>query len=263
MNKKSEPVLQMRGISKHFGGIQALQNIDLDLYQGEILGLVGDNGAGKSTLIKIATGVYTPDSGEIFVRGKKTKIDNPIKARHMGIQVVHQTMALIDELNAWQNFFLCTEPYTPLIKGFLCVLKNKFMRSETERVLAEKLNISIPDLDLPVYYRSGGQKQAIAIGRAVYQQNINTLILDEPTAALGPEESERTLQLVRTLRDQGIGIIIITHNIDQVMYFADRIMVLWRGQHVGTCNPKEVSKNHIIHLIMGSKEVVTNTKNNN
>ena len=246
-----EPFVELKNITKRFGGLMALGGVSLDVHPGEVLAIVGDNGAGKSTLIKILSGVYSATSGSIVVGGREVTINTPNDARELGIETVHQSLGLVDTLNAWENFFLGNEIHKSYLGGFLRVLDNKTMRIEAERTLKEKLNMVIPDAHRPVYFRSGGQKQAIAIGRTLYHQDVKLLVLDEPTAALGPEESDRILQLVRDLRDNGLAIIMISHNIDQVVDVADRAAVFWRGRVMGTVDPKTTGHTAIVEMIMG------------
>lgn len=253
------PLFSMRGIHKHFGGLQALVDVNLTLNPGEVLGLVGDNGAGKSTLIKVATGVYQPNSGSMNLEGKPVALDDPSVAKKIGIQCVHQSLALADTLGAPENLFLGNELTKSWFGGLFKVLDNNLMRREAAKTLYETLEVELPNPDQPVYYRSGGQKQAIAIARALYNENLKILILDEPTAALGPEETEKTLELVRKLRDKGYGIILVSHNIEEVIDYTDRIMVLWRGQKMGERASKDSSKSDIIQMIMGAKEDAAET----
>lgn len=246
------PLFRMKGISKNFGGLKALVDVDLTLNAGEVLALVGDNGAGKSTLIKVATGVYQPNAGKVSINGQDVSLSNPAIAKKLGIQCVHQTLALADTLGAPENLFLGNELTKSWFGGWIKVLDNKLMRKESARMLRETLDVELPNPDQPVYFRSGGQKQSIAIARALYNEDLKLIILDEPTAALGPEETEKTLELVRKMRDRGLGIILISHNLEEVMAYADRIMVLWRGQKIGERLAADTSRSEILQMIMGS-----------
>ncbi|GFE52376.1 sugar ABC transporter ATP-binding protein [Roseobacter cerasinus] len=247
-----QPVVSMRGISKRFGGVRALENVDLDAYPGEVLAIVGDNGAGKSTLIKILTGVYQPTEGEIFVDGERVEMANHADAAKMGIDAVYQTLALADHLDPPANMFLGNE----LTKKFLgfTILDNKKMRDETERVLMERLGVRLRSLDASTDSLSGGQRQAVAIARAVYHEGLRVLVMDEPTAALGPQETARTLKLIKTLKAQGLAVILISHSLDDVFEVSDRVHVQRRGQCVGVALTAESSTQEVLGMIVGAKE---------
>ena len=206
-----QPLVRMRGITKRFGGVTALQNVDLDAYAGEVLAIVGDNGAGKSTLIKVLTGVYQPTEGEITLDGQAVEFANHADAIELGIDAVYQTLALADHLDPAANMFLGNELTTSFMG--ITVLDNKRMRSETERVLMERLGVRLKSLDAPTESVSGGQRQAVAIARAVYSENLRVLVMDEPTAALGPQETARTLKLIQALKEQGLAVILISCSI--------------------------------------------------
>jgi len=249
-----EPLLVMKGITKDFGGLRALDKVDMELYPGEVLGLVGDNGAGKSTLIKILTGVFHPTEGEIFLEGKPVKVDSRQQAKELGLEALYQNLALIDSLHAYGNVFLGNEIRKPFLGGMFRFLDNRKMRKEAERVLHERLGIKLYRTDEPVHNLSGGQRQSIAICRAIYREHIKILVLDEPMAALGQAESKRTLDLIRTIRDQGIAQIVISHNLEHIFSACDRIMVLRGGRHVGTRKREETTKQEILGLIIGAEE---------
>ena len=223
----AEPLVKMRGITKRFGGVTALSNVDLDAYAGEVLAIVGDNGAGKSTLIKVLTGVYQPTEGEMWLDGQPVAFANHAEAAAMGVDAVYQTLALADHLDPAANMFLGNE-LTRSVMG-LTFLDNKRMKSETERVLRERLGVRLKSLDAPTESLSGGQRQAVAIARAVYHEDLRVLVMDEPTAALGPQETARTLRLIETIKAQGIAVILISHALDDVFEVSDRIHVQRRG----------------------------------
>lgn len=248
----AQPLVQMRGITKRFGGVTALQDVDLDAYAGEVLAIVGDNGAGKSTLIKILTGVYQPSSGEISVDGAPVAFSNHAEAIEMGIDAVYQTLALADHLDPAANMFLGNE----LTRKFLgiTILDNKKMRSETERVLLERLGVKLKSLDAPTESLSGGQRQAVAIARAVYHDGLRVLVMDEPTAALGPQETARTLKLIEAVKAQGIAVILISHSLDDVFQVSDRVHVQRRGQCVGVVKAADSSTQEVLGMIIGAKE---------
>ena len=248
----SEPIVSMHGISKKFGGVVALDNVDLAAYAGEVLAIVGDNGAGKSTLIKVLTGVYQPTSGDIRLDGKLFAMSSHSDAIENGIDAVYQTLALADHLEPAANMFLGNE----LTKKFMGItlLDNKKMRAETERVLLERLGVRLRSLDAPTDSLSGGQRQAVAIARAVYHEGLRVLVMDEPTAALGPQETARTLKLIKSLREQGLAVILISHSLDDVFEVADRVHVQRRGQCVGVVDTANSSTQEVLGLIVGAEE---------
>ncbi|MEL6425288.1 MAG: ATP-binding cassette domain-containing protein [Pseudomonadota bacterium] len=248
----TEPLVKMRGITKRFGGVTALSNVDLDAYAGEVLAIVGDNGAGKSTLIKILTGVYQPTEGEMFLDGAPVSFASHADAIELGIDAVYQTLALADHLDPAANMFLGNE-LTKTVLG-ITVLDNKRMRQETERVLMERLGVRLKSLDAATESLSGGQRQAVAIARAVYHQGLRVLVMDEPTAALGPQETARTLKLIQTLKAQGLVVILISHSLDDVFEVSDRIHVQRRGQRVGVVKTAESTTQEVLGLIVGAEE---------
>ncbi|MEM8958537.1 MAG: ATP-binding cassette domain-containing protein [Pseudomonadota bacterium] len=248
----TEPLVKMRGITKRFGGVTALSNVDLDAYAGEVLAIVGDNGAGKSTLIKVLTGVYQPTEGEIFLDGAPVSFASHAEAIEMGIDAVYQTLALADHLDPAANMFLGNE-LTKNVLG-MTFLDNRRMRNETERVLMERLGVKLKSLDAPTESLSGGQRQAVAIARAVYHEGLRVLVMDEPTAALGPQETARTLKLIRTVKEQGLAVILISHSLDDVFEVSDRVHVQRRGQCVGVVKTAESSTQDVLGLIVGAEE---------
>ena len=248
----TEPLVKMRGITKRFGGVTALSNVDLDAYAGEVLAIVGDNGAGKSTLIKILTGVYQPTRGDMFLDGQPISFAGHAEAIELGIDAVYQTLALADHLDPAANMFLGNE-LTRSMFG-LTLLDNKRMRAETERVLMERLGVSLKSLDAPTESLSGGQRQAVAIARAVYHEGLRVLVMDEPTAALGPQETARTLKLIQTLKQQGLAVILISHSLDDVFEVSDRVHVQRRGQCVAVVKTRQSSTQEVLGLIVGAEE---------
>ena len=239
----TDPLVELRGISKTFGGVHALENVDVDLVAGEVMGLLGHNGAGKSTLIKVLSGVYPADQGEIRVAGKPVRIEFTRDAKALGIETIYQNLALAENLDAVANLFLGRERYTRF--GFL---DEEAMEHETRRML-DRMKLRLPSLRNEVSRLSGGQRQAIAIGRAVYF-DAKVLIMDEPTAALGPEETAKVGELVRELKNQGIGIFLISHDIHDVFDLADRITVLSHGRVVGTVQTADVTKDDVLSMII-------------
>lgn len=247
------PLVQMRNITKRFGGVTALSNVDLEARAGEVLAIVGDNGAGKSTLIKILTGVYQPTDGEIFLDGNKVTYSNHADAIDLGIDAVYQTLALADHLDPAANMFLGNE-LTRKVMG-IPILDNKRMKAETERVLMDRLGVQLKSLDAPTESLSGGQRQAVAIARAVYHEGLRVLVMDEPTAALGPQETARTLKLIQSLKAQGLAVILISHSLDDVFEVSDRIHVQRRGQRVGVVKTKDSTIQDVLGMIVGAEEV--------
>lgn len=246
------PIIEMRGITKRFGGVTALQNVDLIARAGEVLAIVGDNGAGKSTLIKVLTGVYQPTEGQVYLDGQTVSFANHADAIALGIDAVYQTLALADHLDPAANMFLGNELTTKFMG--LTLLDNKKMRAETERVLLERLGVTLRSLDAPTDSLSGGQRQAVAIARAVYHEGLRVLVMDEPTAALGPQETARTLKLIKSLREQGLAVILISHSLDDVFEVADRVHVQRRGRCVGVVETANSSTQEVLGLIVGAEE---------
>jgi len=244
------PVVTMNGVTKRFGGLTALDNVDLEAYAGEVLAIVGDNGAGKSTLIKILTGVYQPTLGSIELDGKPFSMSSHSDAIDAGIDAVYQNLAIADHLTPPQNLFLGSE-LTRSVFGFR-ILDNKRMKAEAARTLNDRLGVQLNNLDVATESLSGGQRQAVAIARAVRHNNLRVLVMDEPTAALGPQETARTLQLIKTLRDQGLAVIVISHSLDEVFEISDRIHVQRRGQRVGVVHTARTNNEEVLSMIVGT-----------
>jgi simple sugar transport system ATP-binding protein len=244
---EEQPVVKMEGISKNFGAIKALDGVTIILQRGEVLGIVGDNGAGKSTLIKILSGVYQPDKGEIYFDGKKVAFNSPIDARKMGIETIYQDLALVDDLSIYHNIFLAKEQFlntTPVVR----FLDNKKMKTRAGGFLKD-LEIDIPEINAKARLLSGGQRQAIAIARSVYF-SAKLLIMDEPTAALGVVETKRVLDLIENLKKRrDVGIIIIAHNLAHVLLVADRVLILSRGRVIAEREAKETNIDDITEII--------------
>ncbi|MFO1350479.1 MAG: ATP-binding cassette domain-containing protein [Gammaproteobacteria bacterium] len=250
MVNDSSAILAVRGVSKRFGGVHALENVSFDLAPGEVLAIAGDNGAGKSTLIKIVSGVYQPDAGEIFYDGQKAVMDNPRAARALGIETIYQDLALADNLDIGANVFLGREPSHRWL-GLLPAIDRKRMRAAAREAL-EMLDIDIapPKLAQPVRNLSGGQRQAVAIGRAIYWK-ARVLIMDEPTAALGVPEQRKVIELIRGLKRQNVAVIFISHNLGDIFAVADRILVLRRGQTAGERTKTTTDGDEIVRLMVG------------
>ena len=243
-------VLAVRGATKRFGGVLALDDVDLDVRRGEVLALLGDNGAGKSTLIKCMSGVHRLDSGSVEMDGAEVSIHSPRDARALGIETVYQDLALFDNLSPIDNFYAGRELAGPLwMPRSLRVLRRGQMRSATDEVL-NRLQVGLPDLSSAVGLMSGGQRQAVAVSRAAAFAS-KVVILDEPTAALGVRESRKVLDLILRLRDQGMAIVVVSHAMDHVMEVADRAVVLRRGRKVGELIPSTDTYHQIVSLIVG------------
>lgn len=239
------PVLELRGVSKRFGAVQALSNVNLDVYSGEVMGLVGDNGAGKSTLIKSVAGIHPIDAGEIWFEGKQVHIQNPKDATDLGIQTVYQDLALCDNLDVVSNLFLGREQTNTL------PLDEVGMEKRSIEVL-RTLSISIPSVRTIVASLSGGQRQSVAISRSV-MWNSKLVILDEPTAALGVLQSHQVLELIRNLRQQGLAVIVISHNLADVFEVVDRISVLHLGRNNGVYDVRGTSREQVVAAITGAE----------
>lgn len=248
----TEPILKVDGISKHFGGLTALDNVSLEVHPGEVVALLGDNGAGKSTLIKCVSGVYRPDDGEIFFNGMPMSNASPAQVREMGIETIYQDLALAENLDVGANVFLGREP-TKRFMGMIPVTDDDYMRKEAAKVL-ERLDIHIPSLRQKLVNLSGGQRQAVAIARAIYW-NTKLVIMDEPTAALGVPEQRKVLSLVKNLRAEGIPVIIISHTMSDVMEVADRMLVMLRGRMVGNIPREEATVELLVKYIIGGAEL--------
>ncbi len=241
------PLVELRNISISFGGVRAVDDVSVDLYPGEVVGLLGHNGAGKSTLIKCLSGAYQADSGEIFVNGERATITNPRDARAYNIETIYQTLALADNLDAASNLFLGRELTTRM-----GLVDDGAMEAETRRIMG-RLNPNFRKFADPVSALSGGQRQSVAIARAVYF-NARILIMDEPTAALGPQETQMVGELIAELKKQGIGIFLISHDIHDVMDLCDRISVMKNGQLVGTERVQDVTDDDILGMIILGKK---------
>ena len=247
MTNRGTPLVELRDISIAFGGIKAVDHVSVDLYPGEVVGLLGHNGAGKSTLLKCLSGAYKADSGDILINGEKAEISNPRDARHYNIETIYQTLALADNLDAASNLFLGRELVGP--GGFL---NDAAMEAETRKIMG-RLNPNFRKFNVPVSALSGGQRQSVAIARAVYF-NAKILIMDEPTAALGPHETQMVAELIQELKKQGLGIFLIEHDLHAVMELCDRAVVMKNGQRVGTVNVNEVTDDDILGMIIMGKK---------
>jgi D-xylose transport system ATP-binding protein len=241
------PLLEMRNIRVAFGGVHAVDNVTIDLHEGEVMGLVGGNGAGKSTLIRTLSGAHRADSGQILIDGEPRAITNPRDAKALNIECIYQTLALADNVDAPANVFLGRE-----ITNAVGVLDDGAMEDATRKVMA-RLNPNFKRFTTPVKSLSGGQRQAVAIARAVYF-NARIMIMDEPTAALGPAETAQVRDLIRQLKNEGIGIFLISHDIHDVFDLSDRISVMYHGRLVDTVDQAAVTPDDVLAMIILGKK---------
>ena len=243
MTNTQNPLVELRNIEIAFGGIKAVDDVSVDLYPGEVVGLLGHNGAGKSTLIKCLSGAYKKDAGEVLINGQTVEINNPRDARSYNIETIYQTLALADNLDAASNLFLGREIVTK--SGMLDEAK---MEAETRKIMA-RLNPNFRKFNEPVSALSGGQRQSVAIARAVYF-NAKILIMDEPTAALGPHETQMVAELIQELKKEGLGIFLIDHDVHAVKQLCDRAAVMKNGQLVGVVKVDEVTEDDLLAMII-------------
>jgi D-xylose transport system ATP-binding protein len=241
------PLVEMRNINVSFGGVRAVDNVSIDLQPGEVSGLVGGNGAGKSTLMRVLSGAHPANSGEILIDGEPRVISNPRDAKAFNIETIYQTLALADNIDAPGNVFLGRE-----VTSFWGNLDDSAMEDATRKVMG-RLNPSFTRFAAPVESLSGGQRQAVAIARAVHF-NARILIMDEPTAALGPAETAQVRDLIRQLKNEGIGIFLISHDIHDVFDLSDRISVMYHGRLVGTVNKDDVTADDVLAMIILGKK---------
>jgi simple sugar transport system ATP-binding protein len=245
---EAAPLLEVRGLSKNFGAVQALRDFSMTVRAGEVVALAGDNGAGKTTVIKAVSGVYRPSAGEIFLRGEPVHFGSPQEARDRGIETIYQDLALADNLSIGANIFLGREPMRRAL-GLIPVLDRRRMAEAAKKTMA-LLDFHVSRMEAPVSNFSGGQRQAVAIGRAVYW-DAQILIMDEPTAALGVPEQRKVLTLIRQLRAQGRGVIFISHNLQDIFAVADRIVVLRRGVQAGERRIADTSHDEVVRMMVG------------
>lgn len=254
MIEEATPVVEMRNIKKNFGAVQALRGVDLVLHHNEVLGLVGDNAAGKSTLMKVLSGAYMPDGGEIFIEGKRTHIASPMDARRLGVEMVYQDFALANNLDVSSNVFLGREAVRARL-GPIALMDKHQMEQETQRLL-DRLKIDISSVRLKVESLSGGQRQSVAICRAT-AFNPTVTIMDEPTAALSVAAIDKVLDLVRELKAQGSSIIIISHRLEDIYQVSDRMIVLRQGRKVTDCPVAEdlrTFRERVVAYMIGARD---------
>ncbi len=240
----SAPIVAVEGISKRFGHVTALEDVALSLYAAEVLAIVGDNGAGKSTFVSILAGVNQPDSGHIYVDGERVRIEHPSKAHHLGIVTVFQDLALVNDRDVAANIFLGREPTWAGL-----VVNRKRMLKEATDVIAH-LRVGLPDVRTPVRLLSGGQRQAVAVARAIVRGASRVVIMDEPTAALGVKEARQVGELIRGLRAQGRSVLLISHNIDSVFDLADRVAVFRLGRLIADRAIAATTRDEVVSLIV-------------
>jgi simple sugar transport system ATP-binding protein len=245
-------LLEVRGVTKRFGGLVAVNDVSMGVRAGEVVGLLGDNGAGKSTLIKVISGVYQAEEGKILFQDREVQIASPMDALAMGIETIYQDLALAENLNTPANIFLGREKMKRVL-GFLNVLDHPYMHAESRKVL-EKLDILIPSLRNRIRALSGGQRQAVAISRSIYW-DAKFLIMDEPTAALGVAEQKKVIDTINLLKSHGIGIIVISHQMHDVFQVADRLVIMRRGEKVAERITRETTADEIVSLIVGAETV--------
>ena len=240
------PILELKGISKRFGAVQALDGVDFEVYTGEVVALVGDNGAGKSTLIKTIAGINLPDSGEIYFEGQQVSVHGPRDVARLGIATVYQDLALCDNLDVVANLFLGREELSTVPP----VLKEEDMERRAVEVL-KSLSVKLPGVRTPIAALSGGQRQSVAVSRSVMWA-AKVVLLDEPTAALGVAQTKQVLELIRRLKEQGLGVVVISHNLADVFEVCDRIVVLRLGKRIGDFKVAEATREQVVSAITGA-----------
>ncbi|MCL4560509.1 MAG: ATP-binding cassette domain-containing protein [Chloroflexi bacterium] len=245
------PILELKGISKRFGAVQALKDVNFEVFTGEVVGLVGDNGAGKSTLIKCISGIYPIDAGEIFFEGKPVTITGPKDVGRLGIETVYQDLALCDNLDVVANLYLGREAINQNVHPLVSPLNEVKMEKRAIEVL-KTLSVKLPSPRRVVASLSGGQRQSVAVARAV-MWNSRVVLLDEPTAALGVAQSRMVLDLILQLKKQGLGVVVISHNLADIFEVVDRIIVLRLGRRVGTFMAGSTSREQIVSAITGAE----------
>ena len=248
--QQREPMLRVHQLVKRFGGLTAVNHVDLDVYPGEVVGLVGDNAAGKSTLIKCISGVYQPEEGEIYFEGKRVHFSRPIDARNAHIETIYQDLALAGNLNVGANIFMGREITKRYLGGLIKTLDEEYMLAESRKLL-DQLKINIPDFTQEIETLSGGQRQAVAIARAVYWQ-AKLMIMDEPTNNLGVVEQHQVRELVQELKSQQVPVILISHTLPDVFAVSDRIVVMHRGHKVTEKITSETDSQEIVQYMVGA-----------
>jgi simple sugar transport system ATP-binding protein len=246
----AEPLLEARGIVKSFGRVHALRGADFTVYPGEVVALIGDNGAGKSTLVKTLSGVHMPDAGEIFFDGRPVVLSSPTAARELGIETVYQDLALAPDLESSANLFLGREQMRGGLLGKLGFVDNAAMRKRTQEAFST-LGVGVQDVEAPVAYFSGGQRQGVAVARAVTWAS-KVVFMDEPTAALGVVQTRRVLELIRRVRETGLSVVLISHNMPDVLAVSDRVEVLRLGERVAQFKTAETTMEALVGAMTGA-----------
>jgi D-xylose transport system ATP-binding protein len=248
MTDSTNTLIDIRGVSKAFGGVHAVEGVSINLFAGEVVALLGHNGAGKSTLMKMLAGAFPIDSGEIRINGEAARIENPSDSQNLGVETIYQTLALADNLDSIANLFLGRELKTKW--GTL----DDFAMEKAAREVFRQLNPNFKNIRVPVRSLSGGQRQVVAISRAIYFK-AKALIMDEPCAALGPEETRMVHELVRKLKAAGVGIFLISHDMPDVFGLSDRLCVMKNGKTVGTYRTADVTEDEVLGMIIAGKKV--------
>jgi D-xylose transport system ATP-binding protein len=252
MNEPSKtPILELHGISKRFGAIQALSNVDFEVYSGEVVGLVGDNGAGKSTLVKVISGVYLPDSGKYIFEGKEVIVNKPKDATNLGVETVYQDLALCDNLDVVANLYLGREQIQQGLSKVFRSINEVSMEENAIRLLGE-LHVKLPSVRNQIAGLSGGQRQSVAVSRSVMWES-KVVLLDEPTAALGVEQTQQVKELIKRLRERNLGVVVISHNLADIFDVTDRIIVLRLGRRVASLNTHTTSQEKVVAAITGAE----------
>lgn len=243
-------IIELKNINKQFGAVQALDGADFYIQEGEVVGVVGDNGAGKSTLVKVISGVYKPDGGEYFFKGEKVHLESPRDASRLGIEMVFQDFALLDNLDIKTNIFLGREPVKTYLGGMLSYVDRKTMTQKSQKILCDTLNLDILSVHDLVSTLSGGQRQGVAIGRALLF-NPSVLILDEPTASLSVDKISKVLTLIRRLQEVGVSVIIISHRLQEILAVTNRIVVMYRGRSIANLNTSQTTMDEVVSYMVG------------
>jgi D-xylose transport system ATP-binding protein len=250
-DSEKRPILELQGISKRFGAVQALSGVDFEVYRDEVIGLVGDNGAGKSTLVKVISGTYRPDGGRYLFEGREVTINSPGDATNLGIQTVYQDLALCENLDVVANLYLGREEMRGVLPGVVKVIDEVGMEQKSTDFVKE-LHVTIPSLRSRVATLSGGQRQSVAVARAV-MWNSKVVLLDEPTAALGVEQTRQVKDLILRLKEKGLGVVVISHNLVDVFDVSDRIVVLRLGKRVATFQTHVSNPEQVVAAITGAE----------
>jgi D-xylose transport system ATP-binding protein len=245
------PLLELKGISKRFGAVQALSVVDFEVYAGEVVGLVGDNGAGKSTLVKTIAGIYPPDAGEFYFDGRHVAVTGPNDVTRLGIATVYQDLALCDNLDVVANLFLGREESNALVPSIVQTLDEINMERRAIEVL-HSLSVKIPSVRTPIASLSGGQRQSVAVARSVMWDS-KVVLLDEPTAALGVAQTRQVLDLIKRLRSKGLGVVVISHNLADIFEVCDRIIVLRLGRRAASFDVHSASREQVVAAITGAE----------